>query len=82
MVKLSAELTAAAMDNRYQRALLSACVQIARVLGIHCVAKCVTSPTASHWLASAGVDYVDPLNVYETHAATAKAGSAVLRQVS
>jgi len=82
MVKLSAELTSAAMDNRYQRALLSACVQIARVLGIHCVAKRVTSSTASHWLASAGVDYVDPLNASETDAATAKAGSAFLRQVS
>jgi hypothetical protein len=82
MIKLSAELTAAAMENRYQRALLSASVQIARVLGIHCVAKRVTTPTASHWLASAGVDYVDPLNASETDAATAKAGSAFLRQVS
>ena len=60
MLKLSTELTAAAMQERYPRALLSACAHIARVLGIHCVAKRVDSPTATRWLATAGVDYIDP----------------------
>ena len=82
MIKISPELTAAAMDNRYARALLSACVQIARVLGIHCVAKRVTTPAASQWLASAGVDYIDPLKASETDVATVKASASFLRQVS
>jgi EAL domain-containing protein (putative c-di-GMP-specific phosphodiesterase class I) len=60
MLKLSTELTVAAMQERYPRALLSACAHIARVLGIHCVAKRVDSPTATRWLAAAGVDYIDP----------------------
>jgi EAL domain len=82
MIKLNPELTTAAMENRYPRALLSACVQIARVLGIHCVAKHVSSPTAMRWLANASVDYIDPLNASETDAATVKAPTPYLRQVS
>ena len=82
MLKLSPELTAAAMENRYPRALLSACVQIARVLGIHCIAKRVKSPTASRWLANAGIDYVDPLSASETDVATVKVASPFLRPVS
>ncbi len=39
MLKLSAELTTEAMRERFPRALLSACTHIARVLGIHCIAK-------------------------------------------
>lgn len=82
MLKLNPELTTAAMENRYPRALLAACVQIARVLGIHCIAKRVKSPTASRWLANAGIDYVDPLIASETDAATVKVASPFLRQVS
>jgi hypothetical protein len=66
MLKLSTELTAAAMQERYPRALLSACAHIARVLGIHCVAKRVDSPTATRWLAAAGVDYIDPSSAAES----------------
>jgi EAL domain len=65
MLKLSTELTTAAMQERYPRALLSACAHIARVLGIHCIAKRVDSPTASRWLAAAGVDYIDAFNADE-----------------
>ncbi len=82
MLKLSAELTAAAMQERYPRALLSACTHIARVLGIHCVAKRVESNTASRWLTAAGVDYIDPFNPFETGAAAATDEVAALRQVS
>jgi len=66
MLKLSTELTVAAMQERYPRALLSACAHIARVLGIHCVAKRVDSPTATRWLAAAGVDYIDPSSAAES----------------
>ena len=62
MLKLDAQLTETAIQERYPRALLAACTQIARVLGIHCVAKRVESATASRWLSAAGVDYVDPFN--------------------
>ena len=70
MLKLSAELTAEAMRERFPRALLSACTHIARVLGIHCIAKRVESAAAGRWLAVAGVDYLDPFSPSETASAT------------
>jgi hypothetical protein len=82
MIKLNAGLTNAAMEDRYSRALLSACTQIARVLGIHCVAKGVATATASRWMAKAGIDYVDPLNSSETAGPAATGEPAELRQVS
>ncbi|HEX9474265.1 MAG TPA: EAL domain-containing protein [Steroidobacteraceae bacterium] len=82
MLKLSAELTTAAMQDRYPRALLSACTQIARVLGIHCIAKRVESAAASRWLAAAGIDYIDPLNPAETAAAAGTEQASSLLQVS
>ncbi len=82
MLKLSAELTAAAMRERYPRALLSACTHIARVLGIHCIAKRVDSVAAGRWLAVAGVDYLDPFNPAETSAATTTDEAVVLQLVS
>ena len=81
MLKLSPELTAEAMLDRYPRALLSACTHIARVLGIHCVAKRVTSNTAARWLAAAGVDYIDPFNAAETGAASTTSEAAGLSLV-
>ncbi len=82
MLKLNPALTAEAMQDRYPRALLSACTHIARVLGIHCVAKRVTSNTSARWLAAAGVDYIDPINVSETGAATTTGEAGTLSLVS
>jgi EAL domain-containing protein (putative c-di-GMP-specific phosphodiesterase class I) len=82
MLKLRAELTTAAMLDRYPRALLSACTQIARVLGIHCIAKQVESTAASRWLASAGIDYIDPFNPAETAAAAETEQASALSQAS
>ena len=82
MLKLSAELTATAMLERYPRALLSACTHIARVLGIHCIAKQVQSAAAGRWLAVAGVDYLDPFNPAETGVATTTDEAVVLQLVS
>jgi hypothetical protein len=82
MLKLSAELTTEAMQDRYPRALLSACTHIARVLGIHCVAKQVASNTAGRWLAAAGVDYIDPASPAETDAAKTTDEPATLQLVS
>ena len=82
MLKLSAELTAEAMQDRYPRALLSACTHIARVLGIHCIAKQVGSTTAARWLAAAGIDYIDPANPAETDAARTTDEPAALQLVS
>ena len=82
MLKLSAELTAAAMRERYPRALLSACTHIARVLGIHCIAKRVENAAAGRWLAVAGVDYLDPFNPSETAAATTTDEAVELQLVS
>jgi hypothetical protein len=82
MLKLSAELTTAAMLDRYPRALLSACTQIARVLGIHCIAQGVESTAARRWLAAAGVDYIDPINPAETAAAAGTERASPQWQVS
>ncbi|HEV7432569.1 MAG TPA: EAL domain-containing protein [Steroidobacteraceae bacterium] len=82
MLKLSAELTAEAMRERYPRALLSACTHIARVLGIHCIAKRVDTAAAGRWLAVAGVDYLDPFNPAETSAATTTDEAVELQLVS
>jgi hypothetical protein len=71
MLKLSTELTDTAMQERYPRALLSACTHIARVLGIHCIAQHVESVAASRWLAVAGVDYLDQFNPARTGASAA-----------
>ena len=72
MLKLRADLTSAAMLERYPRALLSACTQIARVLGIHCIAKQVESAAASRWLTAAGIDYLDPVHSADKDAATTR----------
>jgi EAL domain-containing protein (putative c-di-GMP-specific phosphodiesterase class I) len=82
MLKLSAELTAEAMRERFPRALLSACTHIARVLGIHCIAKRVDTAAAGRWLAVAGVDYLDPFSPAETGAATTTDEAVVLQLVS
>lgn len=82
MLKLNPQLTAEAMQDRYPRALLSACTHIARVLGIHCVAKRVTSNNAARWLAAAGVDYIDPLSAAETGVSTTTSEAATLSLVS
>ena len=82
MLKLHPELTAEAMQERYPRALLSACTHISRVLGIHCVAKRVGSNTAARWLAAAGIDYIDPFSGAETAAATTSGEAPGLSLVS
>ena len=82
MLKLNAELTSAAMLDRYPRAMLSACTQIARVLGLHCIAKGVDSTAASRWLAAAGIDYIDPLNPSETSAAAGTEPASPRQQAS
>jgi EAL domain-containing protein (putative c-di-GMP-specific phosphodiesterase class I) len=82
MLKLSAELTTEAMRERFPRALLSACTHIARVLGIHCIAKRVDSAAAGRWLAVAGVDYLDPFSPAETGVATTTDEAVVLQLVS
>jgi hypothetical protein len=82
MLKFRAELTTAAMDDRYARALLSSCLQIARVLGIHCVAKKVVGAAATRWLANAGIDYVDPASASETAGSAATGDRLAMQRVS
>jgi EAL domain len=60
MVKLDAQLTGPAMNDRFARAALAAITQSARVLGFHCIAKGDISSSGARWLAAAGVDYADP----------------------
>ncbi len=58
-LKLDPRLIAAVVNDRFSHAQLVAIVQAARVLGLYCVAKQVTSTSQVKWLTSAGVEFVD-----------------------
>jgi EAL domain-containing protein (putative c-di-GMP-specific phosphodiesterase class I) len=57
MLKIDASLTVAALKDKVAQAQVAAITHGARVLGMHCVAKRIESPTARQWLAAIGVDY-------------------------
>jgi hypothetical protein len=73
-LKIDAHLTAHAMTDRVAQAELAAIVQAARVLGLHCVAKNVSAPSAAKWLAALGIDFADRLSDGRTAGATTKGG--------
>lgn len=57
MLKMDASLTVAALKDKVAQAQVAAISHGARVLGMHCVAKRIESPTARQWLAAIGVDF-------------------------
>ena len=57
MLKIDASLTVAALKDKVAQAQVAAISHGARVLGMHCVAKRIESPTARQWLSAIGVDY-------------------------
>jgi len=57
-VKLAAEITAKMRSDKLSQAAITAVVQMARVLGMHTVAKRTETAAEHEWLTALGVDFV------------------------
>jgi len=57
-VKLAAEITAKMRTDKLAQAAITAVVQMARVLGMHTVAKRTETAAEQEWLTALGVDFV------------------------
>jgi EAL domain-containing protein (putative c-di-GMP-specific phosphodiesterase class I) len=57
MLKIDASLTVDALKDKVAQAQVAAISHGSRVLGMHCVAKRIESPTARQWLSAIGVDF-------------------------
>ena len=57
MVKIEPRLSASVLKDKLSQAIVSASVQAAKVLGIHCSAKRVDSQAAAQWLGAVGCDF-------------------------
>ncbi len=57
-VKLAAEITAKMRTDKLSQAAITAVVQMARVLGMHTVAKRTETAAEQEWLTALGVDFV------------------------
>jgi EAL domain-containing protein (putative c-di-GMP-specific phosphodiesterase class I) len=57
-VKLASEITAAMRTDKLAQAAITAVVQMARVLGMHTVAKHTATAADHEWLTALGVDFV------------------------
>src|SRR6202790_2534349 len=62
-VKLDAEITAKMRTDKLSQAAITAVVQMARVLGMHTVAKRTETATEHEWLTALGVDFVQSNSV-------------------
>jgi len=58
-LKIDAAITASALDDKFAHANVAGIAKAARVLGLYCVAKGVTTPEQARWLAQAGVEFAD-----------------------
>jgi hypothetical protein len=76
-LKLDGALIAAVVHDRFAHATMAAIVQAARVLGLYCVAKQVSSVSAVKWLAVAGIEFADAVNRGLAIASTTKRDAAV-----
>jgi EAL domain-containing protein (putative c-di-GMP-specific phosphodiesterase class I) len=57
-IKLSTDITARMRTDKVSQAAITAVVQMARVLGMHTVAKRTDTPAEQEWLTALGVDFV------------------------
>jgi EAL domain-containing protein (putative c-di-GMP-specific phosphodiesterase class I) len=57
-IKLAPEITAKMRTDKIAQASITAVVQMARVLGMHTVAKRTETPAEQEWLTALGVDFV------------------------
>ena len=57
-IKLASEITTKMRTDKVSQAAITAVVQMARVLGMHTVAKRTETPAEQEWLTALGVDFV------------------------
>jgi EAL domain-containing protein (putative c-di-GMP-specific phosphodiesterase class I) len=58
-LKLQPALIGAVVRDKFAHATLATIVQAARVLGLYCIAKQVSSQSEAKWLAAAGIEFAD-----------------------
>jgi EAL domain-containing protein (putative c-di-GMP-specific phosphodiesterase class I) len=71
-LKLDGNLINAVVNDKFAHATMAAIVQAARVLGLYCVAKQVSSSSEVKWLAAAGIEFADGVSRGVAVAATTK----------
>ncbi|HWW21009.1 MAG TPA: EAL domain-containing protein [Steroidobacteraceae bacterium] len=71
-LKLDGILISSVVNDKFAHATLAAIVQAARVLGLYCVAKQVSSASDVKWLAAAGIEFADGVSRGLAVAATMK----------
>jgi EAL domain-containing protein (putative c-di-GMP-specific phosphodiesterase class I) len=76
-LKLDAALIGAVVTDKFAHATLAAIVQAARVLGLYCVAKQVSSSSQVKWLAAAGIEFADGVSRGVAVASTTKSGEVL-----
>jgi EAL domain-containing protein (putative c-di-GMP-specific phosphodiesterase class I) len=69
-LKIDGQLIASVVQDKFAHATLAAIVQAARVLGLYCVAKKVSSSSQVKWLAGAGIEFADGISRGVAAAAT------------
>jgi EAL domain-containing protein (putative c-di-GMP-specific phosphodiesterase class I) len=80
-LKLDGALIASVVHDRFAHATMAAIVQAARVLGLYCVAKRVSSASEVKWLAAAGIEFADGVSRGLAVAATTKRDEAMTLQL-
>jgi hypothetical protein len=71
-LKLDPVLVGAIGSDKFSQASVAGIVQVAHVLGLHCVATNAETPRKREWLAAAGIEFADPLSRGPADAATRK----------
>jgi EAL domain-containing protein (putative c-di-GMP-specific phosphodiesterase class I) len=71
-LKLDPVLVGAIGSDKFSQASVAGIVQVAHVLGLHCVATNAETPRKREWLAAAGIEFADPLSRDPAGAATRK----------
>jgi EAL domain-containing protein (putative c-di-GMP-specific phosphodiesterase class I) len=78
-LKIEGQLIASVVQDKFAHATLAAIVQAARVLGLYCVAKKVSSSSQVKWLAGAGIEFADGVSRGVAAAATRNDEALVLQ---
>jgi EAL domain-containing protein (putative c-di-GMP-specific phosphodiesterase class I) len=79
-LKLDGKLIGSVVHDKFAHATMAAIVQAARVLGLYCVAKHVSSSSEVKWLAAAGIEFADGVSRGVAIAATTKRAEAATLQ--
>jgi hypothetical protein len=79
-LKLDPKLVGAVVHDKFSHATMAAVVQAARILGLYCVAKQVSSSSEVKWLAAAGIEFAEAVSPGVATAAT-RTGEVPVLQV-